>query len=285
MGKTYGSFPFGYELLDAGGSLKLERWGDIVTIRPELQAYFPPARPLSSWRQTAHWEFIPEKQASLNGTWKKLKPGAPAQWPFATDGFSVYLETSGNKHLGLFPEQNINWRWLSTELGPEKKFLNLFAYTGASSLAARTAGADVTHVDSVRAMIAKASANAELSGITGIRWAVEDAMKFVQRELRRGNSYDCIQMDPPAYGLGAKGEKWKLENLLPEMLDSGCQLLNRGGTLIVSTYSPKLGTEELNAAITGVQAGISFETSELWLKSTSGKALFYGLIARIRKES
>ena len=284
MSKSYGVFPDQYELIDAGNSCKLERWGDIITIRPELQAYFTPAQSLAEWRKQAHWEFIPDSPASLNGRWKALRPNAPVSWLFTTSAsMQVQLETAGNKHIGLFPEQEINWRFIREQLDPGKRFLNLFAYTGAASLAGRMTGAEVTHVDSVRAMIDKARINMEATGLSDIRWVVEDARKFVQREIKRGNRYDLVQMDPPAWGLGTKGEKWKLENLLPDLIAEGMQILQPGGTLIVNTYSPKIELKNLRSLLQELDLHRQSETQELWLKTTTGKSLFYGLIARIKK--
>lgn len=283
MSKFFGNFPENYELLDAGASLKLENWGGIITIRPELQAYFQTGIPLSEWRKKAHWEFIPENQAGLKGVWKKLRPDASESWDFTTQGFTVKLEASGNKHIGVFPEQQYNWSFLEKQLHSGKRFLNLFAYTGASSLSGAQTGAEVTHVDSVRAMIDQARVNMELSGLSNIKWVVEDARKFVQRELKRDNKYDVIQLDPPAFGLGAKGEKWKLEDLLPQLLEECLGILNPGGHLIVSTYSPKLELKQLNSMIRALPGIASSNAVELWLKAITGKELFYGLVAHIQK--
>jgi len=283
MSKIYSSFPENYELIDAGGGRKLERWGTIVTIRPEHQAYFAPALGAAEWKKQAHWEFLPEKPASLNGKWKALKPDAPKQWIFPTSGIRLNLEITGNKHIGVFPEQAYNWEFIRKQLRPENRFLNLFAYTGAASLVGRISGAEVTHVDSVRNMIDWARINMEASGLNDIRWVVEDARKFVNREIKRGNKYDLIQMDPPAWGLGSKGEKWKLEDLLPDLIKEGIELLTKKGTLIVNTYSPKVELEDLKQVIQLIDARVTAEVQELWMKTTTGKSLFYGLVARIKK--
>jgi len=283
MSKIYSGFPENYELIDAGGGRKLERWGTIVTIRPEHQAYFAPALTAAEWKKQAHWEFLPEKPASLNGKWKALKPDSPKQWIFHTSGIQLNVEITGNKHIGVFPEQAYNWNFIQQRLKAEQRFLNLFAYTGAASLAGRTTGAEVTHVDSVRTMIDWARINMESSGLNDIRWVVEDARKFVLRELKRGNKYDLIQMDPPAWGIGAKGEKWKIEDLLPDLIREGIDLLNKKGTLIVNTYSPKIELEDLKQVIKLIDTRVSADVQELWMKTTTGKSLFYGLVARIGK--
>lgn len=283
MSKIYGGFPENYELIDAGGGRKLERWGTVITIRPEHQAYFAPALSAAEWKAQAHWEFLPEKPASLNGKWKALKPNVPKQWVFPTSGIRLHAEITGNKHIGLFPEQSYNWKFIQQHLKAGQRFLNLFAYTGAASLIGRTTGAEVTHVDSVRTMIDWARINMETTGLNDIRWVVEDALKFVNREIKRGNKYDLIQMDPPAWGLGAKGEKWKIEELLPDLIREGLDLLNRKGTLIINTYSPKVELEDLRQVIRLIDTRVSADVQELWMKTTTGKSLFYGLVARITK--
>ena len=280
--RSFVPFTDGYELIDAGGNLKLERWGEIITIRPEHQAYFQPGKKISEWRQLAHWEFMPVSAGSLNGSWKKLRSDAPEEWHFATCSSTVKLTAIGNKHIGIFPEQLFNW--LEIQQAPiPGKFLNLFAYTGMSSVVGCAHGLDVTHVDSIRGMIDAARINMELSGLEGIRWAVEDAFRFVQRELKRGNRYDIIQLDPPAWGLGKKGEKWKLELLLPQLLNDCFALLNPGGKMLVSTYSPKLELSDLQNHISGLDGVAGKLVTEIWMKSTSGKDLFFGLVAQVDK--
>lgn len=280
--RSFVPFTDGYELIDAGGNLKLERWGEIITIRPEYQAYFQPGRKITEWRSMAHWEFVPVSAGSLNGSWEKLKNDAPGEWQLNTCGCTVKLTAIGNKHIGMFPEQFFNWLEIRQAPLPGK-FLNLFAYTGMSSVVGRAHELDVTHVDSIRGMIDAARINMELSGLDGIRWAVEDAFRFVQRELKRGNKYDLVQLDPPAWGLGKKGEKWKLELLLPQLLNDCFALLNPGGKMIVSTYSPKLELTDLQQYISGLGKTGEKLVTEIWMKSTSGKELFFGLVAQVDK--
>jgi len=283
MSLVYSSFPENYELIDAGGGRKLERWGTVTTIRPENLAYFPAVLPNAEWKTLADWEFIPDKPASLNGKWKALKSNVPKEWMFHSKGIRMNLEITGNKHIGIFPEQHYNWQYITEHLQPEQRFLNLFAYTGAASLIGRTTGAEVTHVDSVRAMLDWARRNMELSGLNDIRWVLEDARKFVNRELKRGNLYDIVQMDPPAWGLGAKGEKWRIEDLLPDLIAEAIGLLKPKGTLIVNTYSPKIGLKDLKNMIAMLPVRCKNDVEELWMESTSGKRLFFGLVARITK--
>lgn len=281
--KIFTDFPENYELIDAGGGRKLERWGTVVTIRPEHQAYFTPSLPKTEWNTLADWEFIPQSEASLNGKWKKLNPLAPDSWLFETNGFAFVLRITSNKHVGLFPEQQINWKFISEFLNPNKRFLNAFAYTGAASVFGKSTGAEVLHCDSVKSMIDWGKANMEASQQSDIKWVLEDALKFIQREVKRGNSYDLVQMDPPAWGLGTKGEKWKLEELLPTLLQEATQLLNRGGVLILNTYSPKLTSAKLNQLTRIYGTGFRVKNEELWMKSTTGKELYFGVVTKIIK--
>lgn len=283
MSRVYCSFPENYELIDAGGGRKLERWGEIVTIRPEHQAYFPAVLSLAEWQQQAHWEFIPQKPNSINGTWKCLKKGTPEQWLYRYMGVSANLETNSNKHIGVFPEQHYNWTYIRESLSEGQRFLNLFAYTGMASLIGRTTGAEVTHVDSMRGTLDKARQNMESSGLSDIKWVLEDALKFVKREVKRGNKYDLVQMDPPAWGLGAKGEKWQIEALLPTLLEEGMELLNPEGRLIINTYSPRVEQKEMERLIARLPKMKSAEVNELWMKSTTGKVLYFGIVARLTR--
>ncbi len=209
--KIYSNFPSNYELIDAGNEFKLERWGEIITIRPEHQAYFKPEFSLEHWKELAHWEFIPNSVGSLTGTWNRLKGNAPQEWSMDVDGLLFHLQVTSNKHIGLFPEQQINWSFISEQLNDQKRFLNAFAYTGAASCFGAKSGAEIIHCDSVKPMIDWAKNNAELNQISTIKWVLEDAFKFISRERKRGNKYDLVQLDPPAWGIGANKEKWKLE--------------------------------------------------------------------------
>ncbi|WP_445372689.1 class I SAM-dependent methyltransferase [Methylomonas sp. HW2-6] len=267
-----------YELLDAGGGRKLERWGEVVTIRPEVNAAAAALWPLTEWRELAHWEFV--ETSSTQGRWQKMRADAPESWSIGYRQLRFNLKLTQFKHLGLFPEQQANWRFIAERVAPGARILNLFAYTGAASLVARAGGADVTHVDSVRQMLDWANANQALSGLADIKWVLEDALKFAGRELKRGKRYDGIIMDPPAWGLGANGEKWKLEHQLPRLAETARGLLQPGGFLVLNTYSPQVGLQELAAA-----AGLHFgqgqsETRQLWARSRTGNALYYGNLLR-----
>ncbi|ANE57812.1 SAM-dependent methyltransferase [Methylomonas sp. DH-1] len=267
-----------YELLDAGGGRKLERWGEVLTIRPEINAGGAALWPLAQWRELAHWEFV--ETSPTQGRWQKLRADAPESWSIAYRQLRFNLKLTQFKHVGLFPEQQANWHFVAERVAVGARILNLFAYTGAASLVARAAGAEVTHVDSVRQMLDWANANQASSGLTDIKWVLEDALKFAGRELKRGKRYDGIVMDPPAWGLGANGEKWKLENQLPRLAETARGLLQPGGFLVLNTYSPKVGLQELAAA-----AGPHFgqgqsETRQLWARSQTGNRLYYGNLLR-----
>jgi len=270
-----------YELIDAGGGKKLERWGGIITIRPELQAYFHSGMPFSEWKKMAHWEFV-EKRAN-KGTWRPLKKNALSTWNIKYGRLTFKLELTNNKHIGLFPEQKINWEYLESNLSSEDKFLNLFAYTGASSCVGRHMGADTYHLDSVKPIISWAKENMELSRLMNIRWVHEDALKFVNREQKRGNKYKAIQMDPPAWGLGAKSEKWKLEDKIDDILASTASILTEDGFLILNTYSPTVDQETLKELMTIYFPQRSASVNGLHMKSSSGKHLYFGELVRVGK--
>jgi 23S rRNA (cytosine1962-C5)-methyltransferase len=271
-----------YELIDAGREKKLERWGEIITIRPERQAYFDAGLSTADWTRLAHWEFNEEK--GQTGTWKKLKKEAPDNWTIKFDELVFHLELTRFKHLGLFPEQKTNWDFIKTNLKKEDKFLNLFAYTGASSVVARACGAEVTHCDSMKQLVNWSNRNQESSQLEGIRWVVDDAMVFASREVKRGNKYKMIQMDPPAFGLGKKGQKWKLENKLGELLELAQQLLEEDGWLILNTYSPKLPLAELFKLTQKHFKKAPEYHGQIWLKTAQDNRMYTGDLIRIQKK-
>lgn len=285
----YGSAWPDYALLDAGGGKKLERWGKVITIRPDLQADFKPGWTVAEWRDMAHWEF--EEQSSTQGVWLKIKADAPEHWVICYENLNFGLKLTQFKHVGLFPEQQANWRFIKNRVKAGQKILNLFAYTGAASLAARDAGAEVVHVDSVKQMITWANDNrvrtteAEQSPrpLYDIKWVLEDALKFAQRELKRGNKYDGIIMDPPAWGLGVKGERWKLENHLSGLIETAYGLLNPGAFLILNTYSPKIELADLAQSAERYFPANQAEVKQLRMLAKTGNDLFCGNLLRALK--
>jgi 23S rRNA (cytosine1962-C5)-methyltransferase len=268
-----------YELIDAGGGKKLERWGEIITIRPEVQAYFKSEKTFVQWNELAHFEFV--SSGAQSGQWKTLKKDTPLLWEIAYQSIKVQLELTKFKHIGLFPEQRINWDYISSHLSSEKRFLNLFAYTGAASSIAKATGAETVHVDSVKQLITWAKTNQDLSSLHDIKWVHEDALKFAEREIKRGNKYDGIIMDPPAWGIGAKGEKWKLEDKLEVLLKSAKALLNKDGFLILNTYSPTINLQDVKRLSNIHFPNVKKELKELWMKTSTGKDLYYGVLLRI----
>lgn len=268
-----------YELIDAGGGKKLERWGSIVTIRPEVQAYFKSEKSFAEWNQLAHFEFI--SKGAQSGDWKNLKKDTPTSWEISYESLRFQLELTKFKHLGLFPEQRINWDFICSNLSENNRFLNLFAYTGAASCIAKSTGGETIHVDSVKQLISWARTNQELSQLSDIKWVHEDALKFVDREIKRGNKYDGIIMDPPAWGIGAKGEKWRLEDKLESLIIGAKALLSSKGFLILNTYSPTVSIKQLEQLANRHFAGANKEVVELWMKTTTGKELYYGNLLRV----
>ena len=270
-----------YELLDAGGGKKLERFGAVTTIRPELQAYFKSDTTFVEWEKKADCAFI--EKSTTKGLWKRRNTLQNDTWNIVYKDLQFKLELTSFKHVGIFPEQVVNWDFLSTNLDASKTFLNLFAYTGIASVVARNTGAAVTHVDSVKQLIHWAKENMELNQLSDIRWIHEDALTFAQKEVKRGKKYDVILMDPPAFGFGAKGEKWILEQKLPALLETAYQLLSDNGTLILNTYSPKITLQDVVSETTKFFDKRNIEANELWGKTKLGKELFYGNLVRVKK--
>ena len=204
-----------YELIDTGNGEKLERWGNYILRRPDPQAIWPLKEESGQWEKAdAHYH----RSLSGGGTWE-FKRKMPERWTISYEGISFYIEPTGFKHTGLFPEQAVNWKWMINKIRSASrpiKVLNLFAYTGGATVAAAYAGAEVCHVDAAKGMVQWARENLELSSIADrpVRFITDDVLKFVQREQRRGNYYDGIIMDPPSYGRGPRGEVWKIEDSL-----------------------------------------------------------------------
>lgn len=269
-----------YELIDAGGGKKLERWGKIITIRPEVQAYFKSGKTFEEWNKLAHWEFI--SKGGQSGKWKRIKKDAPEEWKINYNSIQFQLKLTKFKHLGLFPEQRENWDFISENTHRNNRFLNLFAYTGAASCVAQSRNATTFHVDSVKQLISWARENMELSNLQDIKWVHEDALKFAQRELKRGNKYDGIIMDPPAWGIGAKKERWKLEDKLDDLMSNTAKILDKKGFLILNTYSPKIDLNLLEKKAKYHFSKRNFEVLELWMKTSTGKNLYYGNLLRVK---
>lgn len=278
-----------YELIDSGDFEKLERFGKYFLRRPEPQAVWLPSLPEPEWRKRANASFVKEKNNPEKGEWH-LQKGMPEQWfidyQYKNMQFRMRLGLTAFRHIGIFPEQSINWDYIYDTIHsldiPQSRVLNLFAYTGGASLAARAAGAAVTHVDSVKPVITWSRENMEASGQEGIRWVVEDALKFVRREAKRGNTYHGIILDPPAYGRGPEGEKWVLEDLIGEMMQLCSQLLEpKHAFLLLNLYSmgfsSLIAVNLVNAYFPGLQ---NPEYGELFIPDNAGKQLPLGVFFR-----
>ena len=301
-----GTFWKDYELIDSGDGEKLERFGEYRIIRPEPKALWTKSLSAAEWNRLAHTRFRPgagfgKAGKEDSGTWERLRRSED-QWyiryPGSPDGpeFTLRLGLTSFKHVGVFPEQAPNWEYIYSSTralaasGRKPKVLNLFAYTGAASLAAKAAGADVTHLDSVRQVVTWARGNMEKSGLDGIRWIVEDAMKFARREERRGNVYDGIIIDPPAYGHGPDGEKWKLDESLFEMMKSVNSILAPSSSFLVlnlysNGFSPLLGETVVKQAFSLDPAGKDYEmqSGELALRDGFGKVLPLSIVIRLKR--
>ncbi len=287
---TPGKFP-DYQLIDSGNFWKLERFGAYITIRPEPQAVWNPEINMAAWEKQAHVKFIP--RSSSTGDWKKLKQ-MPDQWaikyqlPDIAQAIQLRLGLTSFKHVGVFPEQAVNWDYIAQCIAGIKesnpKFLNLFAYTGGASLAGRAAGAETYHLDSIKQVVTWAKENMALSGLDNIRWIVEDALKFVKREVKRGNKYHGIILDPPAFGHGPTGEKWKLEDNINEMMTHVLQMLDeREHFLILNAYSLGFSAMILENMVKQNFRPTNLEIGELYLKDNFEKKLPLGAFARFRK--
>ena len=290
-----------YELIDSGDFSKLERFGEYVTIRPEPKALWKKSLSDLEWFRRANTEFKPgagfgKAGKEDSGSWNMLHK-MQEQWTISYPdcGFRLRLGLTSFKHVGIFPEQAPNWDYIHSQvrrivssgnLSGAPKVLNLFAYTGAASLAAAKAGAQVTHLDSVRQVVTWARGNMELSSLDGIRWIIEDALKFARREARRGNLYNGLILDPPAYGHGPDGEKWKLDECLFELLGACAAILAPSDSFMVlnlysNGYSAVLADTLVRSAF-----GKNFKKldyGELVLRDNSGKALPLSVFSRLER--
>ncbi|MBI5126355.1 MAG: class I SAM-dependent methyltransferase [Candidatus Taylorbacteria bacterium] len=281
-----------YELLDSGDGEKLERFGKVVLSRPDPQALWPKILTKEEWSKRNAF-FAREK---TRAGWT-IVDGTLDRWAIDFGGLKMWIKPTAFKHTGLFPEQAVNWDWIRETIGAAKKadpareieVLNIFGYTGGASLAAAQAGAKVVHVDGSKAAITWARDNAEISGLKDapIRWILEDARAFVEREVKRGRKYDAIIMDPPAFGHGPKKELWKIEEHFMQLLSLCEKLLDHNPLFIlINGYSAGYSSIAYeNNLLPYVQKfGGEIEKGELTLKeSNSGRLLPCGIFARWRK--
>jgi 23S rRNA (cytosine1962-C5)-methyltransferase len=276
-----------YELIDSGNFEKLERFGDYILARPEPQAVWNKSLSDDDWMLKAHAVFKKTKGGDDKGEWRNIK-NMPEKWWVKYDAFNLNLKLSLSsfKHVGVFPEQASNWQYIEQKIKafqtPQPKILNLFAYTGIASLVAKKSGADITHVDSIKQVVAWSRESMEASNLDNIRWIVEDAMKFVKREIRRGSKYNGIILDPPAYGRGANGEKWVLEEGINELIQSCAEILDeKENFFVMNLYS--MG---FSALIPQTLVKLHFgnvpnqEIGELYLNDSFDKKLPLGVFFR-----
>ena len=250
-----------YEIIDMANGEKLERWGKYILIRPDPQII---------WKEKSY----PEKWNKANATYKRSKTGGgawnfknklPASWQIKYKELTFNIKPMGFKHTGLFPEQAVNWDWMINKIknsGREIKVLNLFAYTGGATVACLSAGASVCHVDSSKGMTTWAKENVESSGLRNrpVRFIIDDVIKFVQREIRRGNKYDAIVMDPPSYGRGKNGEVWQFENNISDLVELCIQILSDNPLFFL-----------INSYTTGISSKVLENLLELNMKKYKGK--------------
>lgn len=277
-----------YEVLDTSSGEKLERWGDYFLVRPDPQVLWDTPKKLRQWKKpNGHYH----RSSKGGGQWEFFD--LPKIWDIQYKDLKFHLQPFSFKHTGLFPEQAVNWDWFSDKIRKAKrpvKVLNLFAYTGGATLAAAAAGASVTHVDASKGMVNWAKENAQLSGLRDkpIRWLVDDCVKFVEREIRRGNHYDGIIMDPPSYGRGPKGEIWKIEEKIYPFIELCTKILSDDPLFfLVNSYTTGLQPAVLSYMLeTQVKAkfGGSVQSDEIGLPvSSNGLILPCGASGRWEK--
>lgn len=280
-----------YEVLDCSNGEKLERWGDYILVRPDPQVIWDTPKTLKGWKKmNGHYH----RSSRGGGEWEFFN--LPEQWTINYKSLTFNLKPFSFKHTGLFPEQATNWDWFSDLISKEKtkrdndnpvKVLNLFAYTGGATLAAAAVGANVTHVDASKGMVNWAKENAVSSGLKDapIRWLVDDCVKFVEREIRRGNKYDAIIMDPPSYGRGPKGEIWKIEDSIHSFVKLCTQILSdKPLFFLINSYTTGLAPSVLTYMIeieVGKKFGGHVEAQEIGLPvSSNGLVLPCGASGR-----
>ena len=274
-----------YEVIDTSTGEKLERWGDYILVRPDPQVIWNTPKNNAGWRKkNGHYH----RSVKGGGEWEFWN--LPEEWSIHYKELTFHLKPFSFKHTGLFPEQAVNWDWFSELIrnaGRPIKVVNLFAYTGGATLSAAKAGANVTHVDASKGMVAWAKENAAASGLKDapIRWLVDDCVKFVEREIRRGNQYDAIIMDPPSYGRGPKGEIWKIEESIYPFIELTTQILtDKPLFYLVNSYTtglqPAVLTYMIQTALVPRFGGV-VESSEIGLPvSSNGLVLPCGASGR-----
>lgn len=290
--KNFGNF----ELLDSGKGLRLERWGDAVLQRPDPQVIWPRSLPDETWDKA--WAIFKSASGTEKGKWE-IKQKLPYPWVINFQDVKFLLKLSPFKHTGLFAEQAAQWEWILEKISndkfqisnkiqiPKLKILNLFAYTGGASMVLAKAGCQVTHVDASKPAISWANENHKLNNlpVDSVRWILDDAVKFVQRELKRGAKYDGIIMDPPAFGHSPTGKTWKFNSDLPGLLSNCVKLLSDNAKfLVINGYATNSSAVALNNlledALKSKPGESQIEFGELCLKQKTGRMISTGIFAR-----
>ena len=271
-----------YEILDMANGEKLERWGDVVLVRPDPQIIWKKRSFSNKWKE-AHAVYNRSKTGG--GSWQ-YKKHVPQSWQIKYDDLIFNIKLMGFKHTGLFPEQAANWDWMRNKIQNQCKILNLFAYTGGATVACLSAGASVCHVDSSKGMVSWAKENVVSSGLSDrkVRFIIDDVVKFVQREIRRGNKYDAIIMDPPSYGRGAKGEVWQFESNIYDLVELCKEVLSDDPLFfLINSYTTGISSKVLEN-ILKIHIKGKFSSGEIGLPmSNSNLILPCGIYARWEK--
>lgn len=272
-----------YALLDSGDGEKSERFGDVVMVRPDPQAIWKKADAGAACWKDPHLTYA---RQGREGEWTYRKP-VPDSWTILWEDLVFRIRPTSFKHTGLFPEQASNWQYIKKHVKPGMRVLNLFGYTGGASVAAASAGGDVTHVDASKPVVTWTRENAELSGLADapVRYIVDDVQKFLAREVRRESTYDAIFMDPPAFGRGPEGEIWKFEEHLPKLLEQCVQVLKKEhGMLLVNAYSlgyPALAIENMIKSVLPWKAEMMSVELTLQEQNDRGFLLPTGIVVRV----
>jgi 23S rRNA (cytosine1962-C5)-methyltransferase len=276
-----------YQLLDSGDLRKLERFGKVRVNRPDPQAFWKPATPVADWRADAAFASAKDEDDD-RGAWTFTGKQPPEDWPIGWNGLKLNARLAAFRHMGVFPEHSVHWRWAMDQVADANRpirALNLFGYTGIMSLALAKEGADVVHLDASPKSIAQARENAALSGLEAapIRWITDDAMKFVERELRRGSKYDVIVLDPPKFGRGPKNETWRFESDFPRLLDHTRSLLSEKPLFVIATvYAVRLSYAAVAQAVASAMPDGKVVSGEMAIRESSPRDIILptGLFAR-----
>ncbi len=275
-----------YALLDSGDMRKLERFGKVRVNRPDPQALWKPKTPVLSWKADA--TFASKDDEDERGAWNFAGKPPADEWPIGWNALKLNARLAAFRHMGVFPEHSVHWRWAADQVKTANrpvKALNLFGYTGMMSLALAKAGADVVHLDASPKSIAQGRENAEMSGLAGapIRWICDDAMKFVEREIRRGSKYDAIVLDPPKFGRGPKNETWRFETDFPKLLEHTQTLMSDKPLFVIATvYAVRLSYAAVGQSLAGAMGGGKVQCGEMAIREAPGRDLVLptGLFAR-----